>query len=59
MRWIFVVSAGVALVTFKLGSLSVWVTVLSAVLKWILILVASTLVVAAASTLWRRWRSSK
>ena len=56
MRWIFVVSAGVALVTFKLGSLSVWVTVLSGALKWILIVVALALVIAAASTLWRKWR---
>lgn len=55
MQWIFVVAAAVALIAFQLGSLSVWVTVLSAALKWILILVALALVIAAALTLWRRW----
>jgi hypothetical protein len=55
MQWIFVVAAAVALVTFKLGSLSVWVTVLSAALKWILILAVAALIAAAAWTLWRKW----
>lgn len=57
MQWIFVVSAAVALVAFQLGSLSVWVTVLSAALKWILVLVVLALIATAALTLWRKWRS--
>lgn len=56
MRWMFVVSAGVALIAYQLGSLSVWVTVLSAALKWILISVALALVIAAALVIWRQWR---
>lgn len=54
MIWIFLILAAVAIALFALGSLSVWVSVLSMALKAMLAAAVAVPVVAILYGLWQR-----
>lgn len=58
MAWLFLSAVLLAVAFINLGAMSVWVSVLSAALKIIVLVVVIAAVYAAGSMLWRRYRST-
>lgn len=57
MIYLFLFLAAMAIVIFKLGALSIWLTVLSAALIVVTVIVVAIVVAAASYAAWKRYRT--